>query len=257
MKAAEKLKEPSSRHLRELMKETPLIANMVAELALEGEDFLPTSCTQIYKAMAANMVQREGHKTGVQQEHRAGKDMFACLPEDVKERLDKLGQVALTGLRKRQFVFNAQNVVSSCGREVMDYGFLEEFTQESMIHGTRHEVEFRHLTWAEFFAAYALIHQLQSKAPSNTLFTDEIGVDEKTEPFWKFVCGLVGPKHLKEVLESLQAACLAHRSPLNQLRWVKLACNCISEAAHQLVSDSPSLEEGPCLRDESSIGCES
>ena len=36
LKVAEKLKEPSSRHLRELMKETPLIANMVAELVLGG-----------------------------------------------------------------------------------------------------------------------------------------------------------------------------------------------------------------------------
>ena len=245
LKVAEKLKEPSRRHVRELMKETPLVANMVAELALEGEDFLPTSCTQVYKAMAANMVQREGRKTGVRQlvEHKAGKDLFACLPEDVKEKLDKLGQVALASLRKRQFVFNAEDVVSSCGGEVMDYGFLVEFTQESMIHGTRHEVEFRHLTWAEFFAAYTLNGQLQSKTPSNTLLTDEIGVDEKTEPFWKFVCGLVDPKRLKEVLESLQAVCLAHRSQLNQQRWVRLACSCISEAAHQLVSDSPSLEE--------------
>ena len=242
LKVAEKLKEPSRRHVRELMKETPLIANMVAELALEGEDFLPSSCTQIYKAMAANMVQRQTHKTAVRQKHRAGEDMFACLPEDVKERLDKLGQVALTGLRKRQFVFNAEEVVSSCGGEVLDYGFLEEFEQESMIHGTRHEVEFRHLTWAEFFAAYALNHQLQSKTP-RALFTDEIGVDEKTEPFWKFVCGLVDPKHLKEVLESLQAVCLAHRSQLNQQLWVRLACSCISEASHQLASDSPSLEE--------------
>ena len=36
LQVAEKLKEPSRRHVRELMKETPLIASMVAELALEG-----------------------------------------------------------------------------------------------------------------------------------------------------------------------------------------------------------------------------
>ena len=39
LQVAGKLKEPSRRHVRELMKETPLIASMVAELALEGDDF--------------------------------------------------------------------------------------------------------------------------------------------------------------------------------------------------------------------------
>ena len=159
-----------------------------------------------------------------------------------KERLDKLGQVALAGLRKRQFVFNAEEVVSGCGAEVMDYGFVEEFEQESLSHGIRREVEFRHLTWAEFFAAYTL-SRLHLKTSSTASLANEIGVDEKTEPFWKFVCGLADPECLQQVLESMQAAYLAHQSQVNQHHWVRLACSCISEAAQQLASDSPSLEE--------------
>ena len=75
------------------------------------------------------------------------------------------------------------------------------------------------------------------------MLTEDIGVEERMELFWKFVCGLADPTVLQEVLESLQAACLVHRSQLNQQRCVRLACSCISEAAHQLACDAPSLED--------------
>ena len=185
MLVAEKLKEPTRQHVRELMKGTPLVANMVVELALEGNDTFPSSCSQIYKAIAANMVQRQSHKTGVRQEQvtRKDVDMFACLPADVKEVFRKLGQVALAGLCKRQLVFNADEVVGSCGGEVIDFGFLVEFELESMSHGTCREVEFRHLTWAEFFAAYALSRQIKPPFRALQQCADIFGVSEEKELF--------------------------------------------------------------------------
>ena len=240
---AEKLREPTLQHVRQLMKGTPLVANMVAELAADDTaTTLPSSGTQIYKAMAANVVRRQAHKLSGRPERSGGRDIFACLPDDVKARLEKLGHVALNGLCKRQFVFDVEEVVAKCGREVMDYGFLEEFEHESVSQGPCHDVEFRHLTWLEFFAAYALSCK-KSPLGAVELCMDTVGVEEETEPFWKFVCGLVDPKYLKDILACLRTAFLIHdRTKLRMRQGVRLASSCIAEVAQQVASDS-SLEE--------------
>ena len=244
---AEKLKEPTLQHVRHLMKGTPLVANMVAELAVDGGNVLPSCSTQIYKAMAANMVQRQQRKVSGRPERSAGKNMFACLPDGVKARLEKLGHLALTGLCKRQFVFDMEEVVARCGGEVMDYGFLEEFERESVSQGPCHDVEFRHLTWLEFFAAYAL-SRMESPLRAIASCAEAVGVEEQTETFWKFVSGLVHLKHLLEVLERLQAAFTGqHNEGLEKRQWVRLACSCIAEAAQQLSSDESVDEERALL----------
>ena len=254
MGVAEKLKEPALQHVRQLMKGTPLVANMVVELAADGGGAsLPSCSLQIYKAMAANMVRRQQRKVSGRPGRSKGRDMFACLPEGVKARLEKLGHLALTGLRKRQFVFDVEEVVAKCGGEVMDYGFLEEFEHESVSQGMCHDVEFRHQTWLEFFAAYAL-SRVKSPLSAIASCAEVVGVEEQTAPFWKFICGLVDRKPLREVLECLQAAFLKqHREGLEKRKWVRLACSCIAEAVQQLPSDAESLEGEPVYLEEACV----
>ena len=135
-----------------------------------------------------------------------------------------------------------EEVVAKCGGGVMDDGFLEEFEHDSISHGTCHDVEFRHLTWLEFFAAYAL-SRMKSPLQAIASCAEVVGMEEQTAPFWKFVCGLVGQKHLGNVLESLQTAFFQqHSTELERRQWVQLACSCVAEAAQQLSSDE-SLEE--------------
>ena len=239
---AKKLKESALQHVRQLMKGTPLVANVVAELAANDGASLLSCSTQIYKTIAAIIVQRQLHKVSGRPERSADMDMFVCLPDDVKARLDKLGHLALTGLLKRQFVFDMEEVVDRCGGEVMDYGFLEEFEYESVSQGICHDVEFRHLTWLQFFAAYAL-SRMESPLSAIASCAEAVGVEEQTETFWKFVCGLVDLKQLHEVLESLQMVFFEeHRTVLEERQWVRLTCNRVAEAAQQWPSDV-SLEE--------------
>ena len=237
MDAAEKLKEPTLQHVQQLMKGTPLVANMVVELAANGGATLPSCGTQIYEAVATNMMCRQQEKVSSRLEHITDKDMFAGPPENVKARLENLGHVALIGLRKRQFVFDMEEVVASCGREVMDYGFLEEFKHESNSQETFHNVEFRHRAWFEFFATYAS-SRMESPFSAIASGVKVVRVEDQTEPFWKFMCGLLDLKYLRKVLKSLTASYRwPQRTEHEKSLWVRLTCTCVAEAAHQLPSD--------------------
>ena len=242
MDVAEKLKEPMLRHVRQLMKGTPLVANVVAELAAAGGASVLSCSTEIYKTIAAIMVQHQLHKVRGRSERRTDKDMFVCLPEDVKARLEQLGCLALTGIQRREFVFDMEEVVASCGVEVMDYGFLEEFEHQSVSQGPCHDVEFRHPTWLQFFAAYAL-SRMESPVRALASCAQVVEVGEERALFWKFVRELVDLKHLDKVLMSLKAAYFRHNSTEpDERRWVRLACRCIAEAVQQLPS-AVSLEK--------------
>ena len=243
---AEELKEPTQQHLCQLMKGTPLNANIVSELAAENEASvcLPSSSTFIYKALAANMVRRQERKvSGPEEFERSeGRDMFTCLRNGVKARLEMLGHMALDGLRglrKGKPEFDMEEVQDRCGKEVIAYGFVEDLGKgESPSMGTYHKAEFCHLDLSKFFAAFAL-SRLKSPLSKIASCVKEMNVDTETALFWKFVCGLVDLKHLREILECLQAAFFKQHSTgeLEKRQWVRLACSCVAEAVQQLSSD--------------------
>ena len=239
VRVAESLKEPGRERLRDLMKKTPLVANMVAKLASGPwrAKSLPRTTTEIYTAMALDMIRHERVKRD--KTFGQGKVMltFDDLPEEVQRMVQELGKLALDCLRRRRFVMDTKTVESVCGKEAVDLGFLNKYEVETggCGVGTSHEAEFWHLTWLEFFAAYRVCSQSPSPGAVVRSCVDVVGVGEETEPFWKFVCGLVEPKHLKDVLSSLQTAFFQlHRSAFQKRQWLWLLFSCVAEAAQQL-----------------------
>ena len=241
VRVAAELKEPSRQHVRELMKGTPLVANMMAKLASAGRaKSLPTSTTQIYLAVALDIIHHERSKEDTK---FAGQiiSSFDDLPSEVEKMVEQLGELAVDCLRRRRFVFDMKTLKEACGEEAISLGFLNKFVTRATggSIGSAQEAEFRHLTWLEFFAAHCLTRKSESPCTAIRSCAEVVGVDEETEPFWKFVCGLVNPMHLEEVLMCLQTVfSQRHRSGLDKRQWEWLAVRCIAEAAQQPTTNS-------------------
>ena len=237
VRVAAQLKESSRQHVRELMKGKPLVANMMAKLASAGRaKSLPTSTTQIYLAMALDIIHHERAKEDTKFAEGQIISSFDDLPSEVQKMVEQLGKLAVDCLRQRRFVFDMKTLMEACGEEAISLGFLDKFVTRATggSIGSAQEAEFRHLTWLEFFAAHCLTRKSESPCAAIRSCAEVVGVDEETEPFWKFVCGLVNPMHLEEVLVCLQTVfSQQHRSELEKRQWEWLAVRCIAEAAQQ------------------------
>ena len=248
-RVAEQLRaKPELLLVRELMKDTPLVANMVAELAERGAESLPASTTHIYRALALDIVR---HEQVMGDEALSPEDEATDeLAEQCQAWLCELGRLALDGFLQRRFVFDMDTVRSTCSEGAVRLGFLDEFEVETIGGGAHQHAEFRHLTWQEFFAAFSLCCDSGSDCiAAIRSCAAVVGVEEETEPFWRFVCGLVSPRHLQGVMQIQQAAyaktCRSQSELEASAHWVRLACDCIAEAAQQVVSDS--LLEENCV----------
>ena len=236
------LKEPQRLNVRELMKKTPLVANMVARLVSgpARAKSLPRTTTEIYTSMALDMIRHER----VKNDEEFGEEVmetFDDLPNEVQKMTQELGKLALDCLRQRRFVVDMRTVESACGKEAVDLGFLNKFAIEASGGGVGrcHKAEFRHLTWLEFFAAHHLCSQSGSPCAAVQTCAEVVGVGEETEPFWVFVSGLVKPKYLAEVLSSLRTAFFQeHRSAFQKRQWLWLSLRCVAEAAQQRTDSS-------------------
>ena len=172
------LKQPERRQLWELMRETPLLANMVAELAKEQES-LPHTTTDIYMTMMKNMMRRFAAKHSVE----GAKDLSRPVcdwPEGLREPLRELSELALSGLEKSQFVFDMAEVKGKCSASMLRTGVVQEVETESITHGHRHNLQFSHLTWQEFFAALAMVWNDGEVVSAVRRCVQSIGLGEET-----------------------------------------------------------------------------
>ena len=189
------LKQAKWSHLRALMKETPMIANMVAALRTDGQP-LPSTRTELYTVMVVNMVRRATAKS------RTGSlavDTLDDLPAEEKTALLNIGQLALKGLKRRRYVFDLKKEVRSVCGDTADYlGFLEEF-RTVPVRGERHEVQFCHLTYQEYLATYFVSQSSDVENELQSCF-QAIGIDDETIPFWRFVGGLLGREKVKMLM---------------------------------------------------------
>ena len=230
---AEELKQVKWSQLRALMKETPMIANMVAALRTDGQP-LPSTRTELYTVMVVNMVRRATAKSGT---GSLAADTLDDLPAEEKTALLNIGQLALKGLKRRRYVFDLKKEVRSVCGDTADYlGFLEEFRTVS-VRGERHEVQFCHLTYQEYLAAYFVSQSSDVENELQSCF-QAIGVDDETIPFWRFVGGLLGQEKVKVLMSFLsgsEAAGVKSWRSLNLLFQMR----CFAEAVEQ-----------PCLDDQ-------
>ena len=213
--------------LRALMKETPLVANMVAALVKSGQS-LPATRTEIYTRMVVNMVKRSAEKL---QSKSLAASLLPDLPPEEEASLLAIGKLALQGLKEGRYVFDLEKEVRpACGDAVERLGFVEEFRTVS-VHGERHDVQFSHLTYQEYLAALCI-----SQADDVNLELDscqkEIGLGEETEPFWRFVGGLLGWSKV-EALMTFLSGLPAIDQTRHPVKWLVFQMSCFAEAIQQ------------------------
>ena len=227
-----KLQQTKWSQLRALMKETPLVANMVAALVKSGQS-LPETRTEIYSRMVVNMVKRSAEKS---QSKSLAATLLEDLPPEEKASLLAIGELALQGLKEGRYVFDLEKKVRpACVDAAERLGFVEEFRTVS-VHGERHDVQFSHLTYQEYLAALYI-----SQADDVNLELEncrkKIGLGEEAEPFWRFVGGLLGwskVKALTTFLSRLPAVDQARYS----VKGLIFQMSCFAEAVQQPLSES-------------------
>ena len=168
MRVKAQLKEPGQQHVYELMKGTPLVANLMMKLVAAHSDrakTLPTCATQIFGALALDMIYRERVK--VDKAFAEGERISTLdnLPSEVQEMVGQLGQLALNCLCRRQpMLLNMKTVKKTCSAEAISLGFLNKTVVKASgagSIGSTHGAEFCHVAWLEFFAAHCLCRKLK------------------------------------------------------------------------------------------------
>ena len=236
---AGELKQADWRQLRALMKETPLVANMVAALRKDGMS-LPSTRTELYTVMVVNMVIRTTVKWS------SGRPTAAStlndLPAKERKRLLTIGQMALKGLKAQRCVFDVKKEVRPlCGDAAEQLGFVEEFRTMS-IRGERHEVQFCHLSYQEYLAAYFVSC---SADVTNELESchQAIGFGEETVQFWRFVGGLLGREKVKVLTKFLNGVEAAKDGSNTGKPTHPFQMRCFAEAMEQPFTDDTHVRE--------------
>ena len=226
---ASELKQAKWSQLRALMKETPLIANMVAALRLD-EQPLPSTRTELYTMMVVNMVRRATAKSSKHKGCMVA-DTLNDLPAEKKTALSNIGRVAMNGLKQQRYVFNLEKEVRPvCGDAAHCLGFVEEF-QIVSVRGQRHEVQFSHLTFQEYLAAYFVAHSANLESELESC-RRTIGFGEETVPFWRFVGGMLGREKVK-VLMSFLSRSETDRERRSSGEHLLFQMSCFAEAMEQ------------------------
>ena len=115
-------------------------------------------------------------------------------------------------------------------------GFLEEFRTVS-VRGERHEVQFCHLTYQEYLAAYFVSQSSDVENELQSCF-QAIGIDDETIPFWRFVGGLLGREKVKVLMSFLSGSEAAGMKSWRSTNLL-FQMSCFAEAMEQ-----------PCLDDQ-------
>ena len=231
----EQLDKPEMSCLREMMSSTPLLANMICKLYAGGQLNLANATkTNLYQMMRDRIVQR--YKQG-----RSGADTSLSVSE-VHSGLDDLAKMALSGLTEERFLFEVAEVERCCSRVAQGLGFLGDYLEAEET--CESFVQFSHLTWQEYFAAYAVARSSDPIATAKEAVKG-VGVGEHTYGFWQFVSGQLAVKLLPDLIDLLQRASKnAATSPLSSRTTIWLL-SCIVEACKQPPSTNGVTKKSP------------
>ena len=207
--------------VREMMMQTPLIANMICQLVMDQQmELIPLTKTELYKTMAANFVRRRAKKLGQDEQ---------CSYDDTS--LDGLAAFALRKYMEEQFLFDMDELKAKCGQEALEIGFLGDVVDGDSLERPEQLVRFTHLTWQEYLAAYAVARDPDPVAKIHEV-VGKVGSREHTRGFWQFVAGQMDAQHLPVLMTMLRRR-LTNRSPSSSLHSKSIQCwllSCIAES---------------------------
>ena len=220
---ATKLSQRMSRdkNLREIAA-NPLNTALLCLLCEEFEGTLPESRAQLYLDMVECVLRRYRKKKGLL-------ETSEDLTNHYKPQLNHLGKVALNGLLDDKLDFN-ESELRNHAKDLTEFGFLSVQSGGSKLRQTLHYA-FLHKSFQEFFAAFFICSQIQSKEMKpEELISDPRNFVELKQ-ILLFSCGILAMKCDEQVVALVKS--LTNEVNKNEGRGAKIVLEAINECKRE------------------------
>ena len=220
---ATKLLQRMSRdkNLREIAA-NPLNTALLCLLCEEFEGTLPESRAQLYLDMVECVLRRYRKKKGLLEKNED-------LTNHYKPQLNHLGKVALNGLLDDKLDFN-ESELRNHAKELTEFGFLSVQPGGSKLRPTLYYA-FLHKSFQEFFAAFFICSQIQSKEMKPEELVSDPRYFVELKQILLFSCGILAMKCDEQVVALVTS--LTNEVNKNKGRGAKIVLEAINECKRE------------------------
>nr|XP_058954658.1 uncharacterized protein LOC131781970 [Pocillopora verrucosa]XP_058954659.1 uncharacterized protein LOC131781970 [Pocillopora verrucosa] len=220
---ATKLSQRMSRdkNLREIAA-NPLNTALLCLLCEEFEGTLPESRAQLYLDMVECVLRRYRKRKGLLEK-------IEDLTNHYKPQLNHLGKVALNGLLDDKLDFN-ESELRNHAKDLTEFGFLSVQPGGSKLRQTLHYA-FLHKSFQEFFAAFFICSQIQSKEMKPEELVSDPRYFVELKQILLFSCGILAMKCDEQVVALVKS--LTNEVNKNEGRGAKIVLEAINECKRE------------------------
>nr|XP_058950860.1 NACHT, LRR and PYD domains-containing protein 12-like isoform X2 [Pocillopora verrucosa]XP_058950861.1 NACHT, LRR and PYD domains-containing protein 12-like isoform X2 [Pocillopora verrucosa] len=220
---ATKLSQRMSRdkNLREIAA-NPLNTALLCLLCEEFEGTLPESRAQLYLDMVECVLRRYRKKKGLLEK-------IEDLTNHYKPQLNHLGKVALNGLLDDKLDLN-ESELRNHAKDLTEFGFLSVQRGGSKLRQTLHYA-FLHKSFQEFFAAFFICSQIQSKEMKPEELVSDPRYFVELKQILLFSCGILAMKCDEKVVALVKS--LTNGVNKNEGRGAKIVLEAINECKRE------------------------
>ncbi|XP_066024113.1 NLR family CARD domain-containing protein 3-like isoform X4 [Pocillopora verrucosa] len=220
---ATKLSQRMSRdkNLREIAA-NPLNTALLCLLCEEFEGTLPESRAQLYLDMVECVLRRYRKRKGLLEK-------IEDLTNHYKPQLNHLGKVALNGLLDDKLDFN-ESELRNHAKDLTEFGFLSVQPGGSKLRQTLHYA-FLHKSFQEFFAAFFISSQIQSKEMKPEELVSDPRYFVELKQILLFSCGILAMKCDEQVVALVKS--LTNKVNKNEGRGAKIVLEAINECKRE------------------------
>ena len=220
---ATKLSQRMSRdkNLREIAA-NPLNTALLCLLCEEFEGTLPESRAQLYLDMVECVLRRYRKKKGLL-------ETIEDLTNYYKPQLNHLGKVALNGLLDDKLDFN-ESELRNHAKDLTEFGFLSVQPGGSKLRQTLHYA-FLHKSFQEFFAAFFICSQIQSKEMKPEELVSDPRYFVELKQILLFSCGILAMKCDEQVVALVKS--LTNEVNKNEGNGTKVVLEAIYECKRE------------------------
>ena len=208
------------KNLRE-MATNPLNAALLCLLCEEFEGIIPENRAQLYLDMVDCVLRRYRKKKGLlETEH----------PTDLyKPQLNRLGSIALNGLLSDKLDFN-ESELGNHAKDLTEFGFLSVEPGGSKLRQKLHYA-FLHKSFQEFFAAFFICSQIQSKEMKPEELVSDPRYFVELKQILLFSCGILAMKCDEQVVALVKS--LTNEVNKNEGNGTKVVLEAIYECKRE------------------------
>ncbi|CAH3166695.1 unnamed protein product [Pocillopora meandrina] len=220
---ATKLSQRMSRdkNLREIAA-NPLNTALLCLLCEEFEGTLPESRAQLYLDMVECVLRRYREKKGLLEK-------IEDLTNHYKPQLNHLGKVALNALLDDKLHLN-ESELRNHAKDLTEFGFLSVQPGGSKLRQTLHYA-FLHKSFQEFFAAFFICSQIQSKEMKPEELVSDPRYFVELEQILLFSCGILAMKCDEQVVALVKS--LTNEVNKNEGGGAKIVLKAINECKRE------------------------